>query len=72
MFRTEATSSGADRPHAEGVLVQGDGDAQRGQERHLPEVIWREHRARAVGPGVRGGGGRGGGQHLNGLRHNQL
>ena len=32
MFWAEATSSGADRPHTEGVLVQGDGDTQRGQE----------------------------------------
>lgn len=32
MFRTEATPGGADGPHAECVLVQGDGDAQRGQE----------------------------------------
>ena len=52
MFRTEATPGGTDRPHTECLLVQGDGDAQRGQERHLPEVIRREDRARAVGPGV--------------------
>ena len=32
MFRAEATPGGTDRPHAEGVLVQGDGHAQRGQE----------------------------------------
>ena len=51
MFWTEVAARGTDGADVK-ILIQGDGDAQRGEERHLPQIIRGQHRAGTVGPGL--------------------
>ena len=54
------------------VLVQRDGDADGGQEGHLPQLHGSERGARAVGAGVRGSARIGPGPDLRGGSRGRL